>query len=526
MTHPLRFSFAVNRYGTDKLWDYKLLAGKFEDCQGTIAEVQHHIRRGHALCAGLLNGQWRSKANVIGSQWILLDIDNSKGLTDTNGNPLDDQGRPIRIGRQNVDIYGNPIPHSDGRKQGKVFDHQLTIEDAIAHPFIRNHAALIYTSASHQPDWHKFRLVFLLPQFVEGSDTIEALVRYLMEQLPHDPACKDASRVFYGNTRAEFPLINESAVLPTEWIERAKIAAAQEKIEQERRLEEVLTRRAQFQAVADRQGWDFDALVEEALSYIPPRQVGGGNYDECRQVLMALHFQYGEAAEVIAERWSPSLKGTTWNIPQKLKSFRRSNGIGIGTLFHIARQYGFKFPDSQPKEEATDTPYLEWLNEQFKIDAVQDELQADKDFFSKVVRYFGGGKKRKKTRKRVTPERSTNLIELGTYSTGMIPQFQQSGSAYKIWYQPGTEAQLYQEAIAHGYHILDISPTGSGKTQRAGQLQPSDFTFDQEGQYIEPTLIYLGSDHRNPKTASVESNFVDVPNRHNGMVIDSSRKTA
>jgi hypothetical protein len=82
------------------------------------------------------------------------------------------------------------------------------------------------------------------------------------------------------------------------------------------------------------------------------------------------------------------------------------------------------------------------------------------------------------------------------------------------------------EAISHGYHILDTSPTGSGKTQRAGQLRPEDFVFDLDGQPVEPNLIYLGSDHRNPKNASVEANFADVPSRNNGMVIDTTHQTA
>jgi hypothetical protein len=502
-----------------------LLAGQFQDQRGTIADVMEHVQSGHALCAGLLNGKWRSKSNITGSQWVLIDIDNSKGLTNTDGNPLDDQGRLIRIGRQSLDVHGNPIDKPDGRKQAKIYDHQLTIDEAIAHPFIAQHCALIYTSASHKPDWHKFRLVFLLPEQVEGSDTIEALVLYLMEQLPHDPACKDSSRVFYGNTNAEFPLVNPIATLPPDWIEQAKAAAEVARAEHERRLTEAIARREQLQQTALEQGWNFDALVEEALSYIPPRQLGSGNYDECRQVLMALHSHYGAAAEAIAENWSPSIPGTTWNLAQKFKSFKRSDGIGIGTLFHIARQFGFKFPTVEPSDPA-DEDFLAWLTEQEKVAEAQAETQADEDFLNKVLRYFGGSKRKRKTRQRVQVERSVSVHDLGAYEPGRVPELCKSEESFKIWYQPGDEAELYREAIAHGYHILDTSPTGSGKTQRAGQLHPQNFVFEMDGQTIEPTLIYLGADHRNPKTASVEKNFADVPNRHAGMVIDKNRQTA
>lgn len=181
--HPIRFKFAVNSAGTDKVWDFKLLASQFKDREGTIVDVKRHVKSGHALCAGLLNGKWRAKSNVIGSYWILLDIDNSDVL------------------RDNV---GQPIKGEDG-KTTKIYKHDLTLDEALAHPFVQEHCSLIYTTASHRPDWHKFRLVFLLPEFVEGADTVEACTRLLMQQFPHDPACKDASRVFYGSTLAEFP---------------------------------------------------------------------------------------------------------------------------------------------------------------------------------------------------------------------------------------------------------------------------------------------------------------------------------
>ena len=175
-----KIKFAFNATGRNKDWDFKKLAANFQDTEGTIEDVQQHIKAGHAICAGLLGGKWRSKANVIGSQWLLLDIDNSDVARDEDGKPIKDEN-------------GNSI---------KVYDRQLMIEEALAHPFIKKHCALIYTTASHKPDWHKFRLVFLLPEYVQGADTVEACTRFLMQQLPHDPACKDASRVFYGSVKS------------------------------------------------------------------------------------------------------------------------------------------------------------------------------------------------------------------------------------------------------------------------------------------------------------------------------------
>jgi hypothetical protein len=178
------------------------------------------------------------------------------------------------------------------------------------------------------------------------------------------------------------------------------------------------------------------------------------------------------------------------------------------------------------RTDLSDRAYLVWLEEQFKNDDAQAEAHADEDFLSKIFRYFGGGKPKRKTRKRITIERKAVEENLGEYSPGAIPEHRKAGTTYKIQYRPGQETALYREAIAQGYHILDISPTGSGKTQRSGNLENRDFTFDIDGQLVEAILVYLGNDHRNPKTASVEKNFTDVPNRHNGMVIDPTRKTA
>ncbi|WP_234300906.1 PriCT-2 domain-containing protein [Sphaerospermopsis aphanizomenoides] len=340
-----KIKFAFNATGKNKDWDFRKLAGNFQDTKGTIWDIISHVRAGHALCAGLLGGQWRSKANIIGSQWVLLDIDNSTTWTDENGNPLDENGRPIKINKAWVDINGNVIEKSDGRQAQKIYQHQLTLDEAIEHAFIKQYCALIYTTASHKPDWHKFRLVFVLPEYVQGTETVEVLTRYLMKHLPHDPACKDASRVFYGSTEATFPLINPNARLPQSWIDEAVTTAHQEKIEYEKRIAEITARRIQFQERAEANNWDIDQLIQQALTYIPSRSPGSNNYHECLQVLMALNSHYGPVdAEIIAEQWSPSIKGTSWNIRAKIKSFRGRSGISIGTLFHIAKQYGFRFP--------------------------------------------------------------------------------------------------------------------------------------------------------------------------------------
>ena len=82
---------------------------------------------------------------------------------------------------------------------GLDIDEGMTIEEAGQHPFVRIHAGLGIESASSSPEHHKFRLAFLLPHPVEDWKTIRICNRYLATLIEvADPACKDASRFFFG----------------------------------------------------------------------------------------------------------------------------------------------------------------------------------------------------------------------------------------------------------------------------------------------------------------------------------------
>ncbi|HEY9658650.1 MAG TPA: PriCT-2 domain-containing protein, partial [Allocoleopsis sp.] len=494
-----------NSHGINKDWDFKVLSAKFQDQKGTLDNVVHHVQAGHALCAGLLGGKWRSKANVIGSQWILLDIDNSSILKDENGKPvLGEDGKAI-----------------------KVYSHQLTLDEAIKHPFIKAHCALIYTTASHRPDWHKFRLIFLLPEVVTDTDAYEGMVRLLMEQLPHDPACKDASRVFYGSTAAQFPLINADACLPTDWVQKAIELAAQEKQARAEREKLLQLKREQFWQLSQDEGWDLDQLIEQALSYIPPRQPGSNNYDECRQVLMALADHYGPVeAAIIAEQWSPSIPGTTWNIDQKIKSFRRS-GITIGTLFHIASGYGFRFPERKqqkwdaPKQAEYDRILAQQL-EQERIDEEQAEDWENQQILTGFLNSLQIAGTLDVERQQAAGQQKPKPTAK-TYEPGLLPVYQ-AGIEAEVW-EIGVRLRnvFLSEAIAKGWSdFLDVSHVGSGKSHQTGTFNKT-MLRDWEK---PPILLYLDNGHRNPSTVSVEQNFDDMPVRHGGLIIDHSRKTA
>lgn len=479
------FKFAVNTRGKDKGWDYKKLAANFQDKTGTIHDVVEHVRQGHALCAGLLGGKWRAKKNVDGSWWILGDIDNSKVL-------LDEEGKPVK------DENGHTV---------KVYDPQLTIEQALEHPFLKQYCSLIYTTASHTPDWHKFRVIFLLPQEVD-ADTVEFLVRGLMQLFPQlDPACKDASRVFYGATKATFPLIQPNAVLPQAWVDDAIATAKKEREEYQQRIAEIEERHRHLREMTEAEGWDIDALIQQALSYIPPRSPGSGNYQECLQVLMALDSHYGATeGEIIAQRWSPSIKGDTWNIRAKFKSFRGRSGVGIGTLFYIAKQYGFRFPRIEHTQQ------LNGLSRDSDRTISREQWE---NHPNRVAQHFADFKDLMQLTLTSVSNKARAFTGFGEPKQKKVLPALENGRDYQ--YPKDQRKETWQSAAEKWKFILDKSATGTGKSHTVGTLQAKDFDAEK--------IFYLAQDHRNPTTKLIQQNFEDIPTRHNGLAIDKTRKT-
>lgn len=88
----------------------------------------------------------------------------------------------------------------------------------------------------------------------------------------------------------------------------------------------------------------------------------------------------------------------------------------------------------------------------------------------------------------------------------------------KIIYLGDERVSIWLEAVNKGWqHILDKSAPGLGKSHTAGSMTAEEFGSRQ--------LWYLASDHRNPTTLTVETNFVDLHPRHSGFARDTTRLT-
>lgn len=98
------------------------------------------------------------------------------------------------------------------------FDGGVSVADALADPFIRQYAFLIYPTPSSTPEVPRTRVIFILSEPVSQATAWETMQRGLINYFAHwhpDQSCKDATRMFYGST-VPGECVNYEARLPLE----------------------------------------------------------------------------------------------------------------------------------------------------------------------------------------------------------------------------------------------------------------------------------------------------------------------
>lgn len=93
-------------------------------------------------------------------------------------------------------------------------DGSRTIEDVKADPFIEKHLTIFYTTASHTPENHRFRLVFALPRPIATPQEMRAAYRSLALKLGGDRSATDPARLFFGCRGSRPEVYNRS--IPTD----------------------------------------------------------------------------------------------------------------------------------------------------------------------------------------------------------------------------------------------------------------------------------------------------------------------
>jgi hypothetical protein len=294
----------------------------FTDTQSDLYQFMAYIRHGYAFCPALLGGKNRKKDNGVGYQLICLDVDNAIPKRDENGKPI---------------------------KGEKLYSKQLTLDEAINHPFIQKHSCLIYTTPSHKQDWHKFRVVFLLPHQLGSKDRLlyEQMIQLLLGIIPGDRACSDSSRIFYGNTNAEFVLVNPAAALPVQFVDLAVSHLSDRLLNAQKKGKPGRCNKPSRDSYQLPTTTDFTQamLIAEALQYIHPDEP----YEDWLRVGMALHSAEDilPNAKQIWQDWA--MLGTTYkhrtdrgSIDYRWAGFDQANhNVGLGSLFWLAERSGF-----------------------------------------------------------------------------------------------------------------------------------------------------------------------------------------
>ena len=153
----MRYLLAVNTQIEGKLArdatpaEWARLNDTFENVELTPEQIAAEIRAGHAIAAQHTGR--RKAANWIQAQHIGIDLDNGA----------------------------------------------IEWDELISLPLVRDHAAIVHTTASHRPDNPRYRVLFLLEDPLAHPAGYRHVVECLLRAFDTaDPHCRDASRLFFG----------------------------------------------------------------------------------------------------------------------------------------------------------------------------------------------------------------------------------------------------------------------------------------------------------------------------------------
>jgi hypothetical protein len=123
----------------------------FENKRVNLEEFLQEIKKGHAYCPELRGA--RNSDNFAASDILSLDVDSG-----------------------------------------------LTFDEALNEPFVAEHASILYTTASHTEEAHRFRVIFVLPRTITDGREMTRAMRGLALKFGGDSKVVDAAHLFYGST--------------------------------------------------------------------------------------------------------------------------------------------------------------------------------------------------------------------------------------------------------------------------------------------------------------------------------------
>jgi hypothetical protein len=288
-------------------------------------DLVNHITAGMPFAIAHFLDGYRKSSNFIASELIAIDVDGNE----------------------------NNVP--------------LTTEEYLAllqNPFVQQYAFAVIQTASSQDNAYKCRVLFRLSETITDAREYKALVTEVMRHMPYaDPAAKDAARAFFGGKPgrpADF--LAPDNCLDVAWLhEQLRLHTQAKK-----------TPPSPTSSPPSYSDPDIEQ-VREALRFIPPIL----DYDTWVSILMAVHSAFpGADGVALIEEWSP---GTPGEVERKFASFTQHT-VTLGTLFHIAKQHGYRFP-KKPKAKRKKIP-LEERVQPFDLAPFTAEISYDSGFIS------------------------------------------------------------------------------------------------------------------------------------------------
>lgn len=146
--------------------DFKKLGSGWTNVELTTDELIRHVQSGFPIAHQFIDGN-KNKQSFLCADLLIADIDNK-----------DDSSH-------------------------------FSIDDAVSHPFVTNHASFIYTTPSHSDSKHRFRIIFELDSRIFNPDVYEAMYAELLKIIPTDPATKSVSQMFFGSKNCQIIRIDK-----------------------------------------------------------------------------------------------------------------------------------------------------------------------------------------------------------------------------------------------------------------------------------------------------------------------------
>lgn len=269
-------------------------------------QLADHIKAGYAYSGGVMvsdevNQKKPKVSDIDFSEIISVDIDNSKKVHNAETGKFDS--------------------HKLTDEEGYV-----SFDEVVANKWIMNNSLMVYTTASHTPEHHKFRIIFVLPKQINDAQVYSDIAQILIEKFKGDKSCKDICRLFFGNSNAEIKVFGCR-------LEEVQINDIFDKQNDEPKFIANYSTSNDVSITPD--------MVREMLSHIPKEL----DYDEWGKVVSGIGNYFDENTAVqLVESWSPDInQGTLYKIKH------RSPKPTIASVIYLAEKHGFDKSKLYPK---------------------------------------------------------------------------------------------------------------------------------------------------------------------------------